>query len=37
VQAIADTTSVGWYGEELFARFAVLASSGSVDGIDPAA
>jgi heme-degrading monooxygenase HmoA len=37
IQAIADTTSVGWYGEELFARFAVLASSGSVDGIDPAA
>lgn len=37
LDAIARTTSVGWYSEELFARLAVLASSGSVDGRDPAA
>jgi heme-degrading monooxygenase HmoA len=35
LQAIEHTTTVGWYAEELFARFAVLASSGTVDGIDP--
>ena len=29
-QAIARTTQVGWYGEELFARFAVLRTSGTL-------
>ena len=35
--AVADTTRIGWYGEQLFARFAVLASEGTIDGRDPAA
>jgi hypothetical protein len=33
--AIAQTTEVGWYAEELFARFAVEASAGTLDGRDP--
>lgn len=33
-QAIASTKEIGWYSEELFARFAVLSASGSVNGID---
>ena len=37
LDAIARTSTVGWYAEELFARLAVLASSGTVDGRDPAA
>jgi len=36
-EAIARTSTVGWYAEELFARFAVLSSSGTVEGRDPAA
>lgn len=37
VAAIARTSTVGWYAEELFARLAVRRSSGTVDGRDPAA
>ncbi|MCW2598266.1 MAG: putative spheroidene monooxygenase [Frankiales bacterium] len=31
-KAIAETTRVGWYAEELFARFEVLALEGTLDG-----
>lgn len=34
-EAIARTRREGWYREELFARFAVLAAGGSWDGEDP--
>jgi hypothetical protein len=34
--AIRRTTETGWYAEELFARFSVLASEGTVCGRDPA-
>ncbi len=33
-QAITATQEIGWYSEELFARFAVVSASGSVNGID---
>jgi hypothetical protein len=33
--AVARTTEVGWYAEELFARFEVLAVSGTLDGAEP--
>lgn len=33
--AIRQTARRGWYAEELFARFAVLGATGTVDGRDP--
>jgi hypothetical protein len=35
VAAIRRTADEGWYAEELFARFAVVSSAGSVAGRDP--
>ena len=32
---VAQTARLDWYAEELFARFRPLASSGTVDGVDP--
>lgn len=34
-EAISETSRLQWYREELFARFAVLGSHGTVDGVDP--
>lgn len=36
-EAIAQTTRVGWYAEELFARFEVLGLEGTLHGRDPLA
>src|SRR4051794_26276582 len=33
--AIADTERLGWYAEELFARFRVVGAEGSYNGQDP--
>ena len=35
--AIRKTALLGWYAEELFARFAVVSASGRLDGRDPMA
>lgn len=35
LEAVRRTTEEGWYVEELFARFAVLAVEGSVGGLRP--
>ena len=34
---IARTQREGWYAEELFARFALLSATGTIDGADPLA
>ncbi len=34
---VARTATEGWYAEELFARFHVLRTSGTLDGADPLA
>jgi hypothetical protein len=37
-RAVAERTpQAGWYVEDLFARFAVLSSEGTVNGLDPLA
>jgi hypothetical protein len=36
-EAVRRTTSDGWYAEELFARFEVVGSRGTLDGRDPLA
>lgn len=36
-EAIRKTTELGWYREELFARFAVTGWAGTIDGVDPLA
>jgi hypothetical protein len=34
-EVIARTAQLGWYAEQLFARFAVVESCGTIDGCDP--
>jgi hypothetical protein len=33
--AVARTRTAGWSAEELFARFAIVSSYGTIDGCDP--
>jgi hypothetical protein len=35
VDVVRRTEPAGWYAEELFARFEVLATTGTVDGVEP--
>lgn len=37
VEAVRRTATDGWYTEELFARFEVVGSRGTLDGVDPLA
>jgi heme-degrading monooxygenase HmoA len=34
-EVIKKTRSEGWYSEELFARFRIIESKGTINGIDP--
>jgi hypothetical protein len=34
-EVIRQTAEIGWYTEELFARFAVVRTTGTIDGADP--
>jgi hypothetical protein len=37
LEAVRRTATEGWYAEELFARFEVVGSRGTLDGRDPLA